>query len=66
MKRQVLQGTARKCPWVIEIRHQVAGRIDHGGFMPLKAMVFHLMYCGKPLMALSMAQFKLKNDQSGH
>ena len=27
MKRQVSQGTARKCPWVIERRHQVAGRI---------------------------------------
>ena len=27
MKRQVSQGTARKRPWVIEQRHQVAGRI---------------------------------------
>lgn len=27
MKRQVSQGTARKCPWVIQIRHQEAGRI---------------------------------------
>lgn len=27
MKRQVSQGIARKPPWVIERRHQVAGRI---------------------------------------
>lgn len=27
MKKQVSQGIARKRPWVIEIRHQDAGRI---------------------------------------